>query len=73
VKYTEILQTYNAGDIAFIKSILDGEGIEYYFRGEHFNAFDPLVQPSVLLVMEDQAPDARELLEGLNLRIFGVQ
>ena len=30
-----ILEVRNAGDQAFIKSLLDAEGIVYYMQGEH--------------------------------------
>ncbi len=73
VKYVELLQTYNAGDIALIKSVLDGEKIDYYFKGEHFNAFEPLVRPSVLLVMEDQVPAVQDLLKDMDIRFLGAR
>ncbi len=62
MKYVEVLNSYNAGEIALIKSILDGERIDYYFRGEHFNALGLQVQPTVLLVMEDQVEHVHSLL-----------
>ena len=33
VDLVEVFSTYNPGDIAIIKSLLDGEGIDYYFQG----------------------------------------
>ena len=60
VDYEEILSTNNAADIAMIKSLFDGEGIVYYFLGEHF-AF-----PVRLMVNKDQVEEARELLKNLN-------
>lgn len=67
VDYVEILGTYNPGDIALIKSILDAEGITYYFHGEHFTYVRPLADPARLMVRRDEAPEALEVLGGLRL------
>ncbi len=72
VEYEEVLRTFNQGDIALIKSILDGAGIQYFFHGEIFNLVDPLIQPARLRVRKDQAGEARELLRGLNVSFLGV-
>ncbi len=72
VEYEEILRTFNQGDIALIKSILDDAGMEYYFQGEIFNLVDPLIQPARLRVRKEQAGEARELLKGLNVNFLGV-
>ena len=34
VDLVEVYSTYQQSDIAFIKSVFDGEGITYYFEGE---------------------------------------
>jgi len=72
MKFVEILNTYNPGDIALIKSLLDGDGIVYRFTGEHFNAMEPMVQPARLKVIEDQVERAREILNGFNGSFFAA-
>ncbi len=67
VEYTEILRTSNPSDIALIKSILDSEGIIYYFQGEHANNVLPPVLPARLRVNRDQETDAVEILKDLSL------
>ena len=63
----EILFTPSPGDMAVIKSLLDSEGVAYYFRGEFFSSMHPLVQPARLMVRTDQAEEVKEILEGLNI------
>lgn len=70
--YVEILSTFNLVDIAFIKSILDGEEIDYYLRGENFNYIDQLIQPVTLFVREDQAFTVKELLKDLPITYLGL-
>ena len=70
--FEEILSTFNLGDIALIKSILDDAKIEYYFRGEIFNQVDPLIQPAILVVRKDQVVTARYLLSNMNVSFLGI-
>jgi hypothetical protein len=72
VAYVRILSTYNAADVAIVKSILDDAEIEYYFTNEGFNGVSPLIQPEVLYVLRDQEEDAREALRGVDLRYMGL-
>jgi hypothetical protein len=72
IEFEEVLQTYNQGDIAVIRSLLDNEDIQYFFRGEIFNLVDPLIQPAKLHVRKDQSKRVRELLAGLNVTFLGV-
>lgn len=71
-KFVELLSSFNQGDIALVKSILQDAGIEYYVSGENFLNVDPLIRPAIFYVNEDQFADARELLKDLDLNIWGV-
>ena len=68
VEFEEILATYNAVEIAIIKSLLDPEGIDYYFKSEFFNYMEPLAQPAKLMVRKDHAQEARDILKGLRAK-----
>ena len=57
-----ILEIRNAGDQAFIKSLLDAEGIVYFMQGEHVAPYLYHALPMRLMVRRDQAAMARELL-----------
>ncbi len=72
VDYVRILGTYSPADIAFIKSVLDAEGITYYFLGEHFMYVRPLADPARLMVRADQAEKVREILADLDLTVTGL-
>ncbi|RMG04320.1 MAG: DUF2007 domain-containing protein [Nitrospirae bacterium] len=65
--FVKILSTFNPLDIAMIKSLLDPEGIEYFFLGEHFNYVRPLADPAVLMVRREQEEMAREILRDLTI------
>ena len=62
LEFEEILISLSGSDIAMIKSLLESEGITYYFRGESSYSFAP---PTRLMVEKDRANEAREILEGL--------
>ena len=72
VNYGEVLATYNPADIAFLKSLLDSEGIHYFFKGEHFMYVRPLADPVRLMVRTDQVEMALELLKDVELSIMGI-
>ena len=72
VDYKEVLATYNPADIAFLKSILDSEGISYFFKGEHFMYVRPLADPVRLMVRTDQFEKAVDLLKDVELSITGI-
>jgi hypothetical protein len=59
----EVYSTYNPGDVAVIKSILDGEDIHYFFQGENTNMLVGAGAYARLLVQEDHAERVREILQ----------
>jgi hypothetical protein len=72
IEYVEILSTVNPADIAVMKSILESEGITFYFQGEHFMHMSPCVLPARLMGEEANAEKARDLLQDLDLSIGPV-
>ncbi len=71
-KYKKFTVTINQGDIALIKSILDGEGIDYFILGEKFLTMDPLIQGAQIYVLSSDYDKAQKLLINFNPNIFGV-
>lgn len=63
VEMVEVFSTYNPGDIAVIKSVLDGESIHYYFQGENTNMLIGAGAYARLLVAEDQVDRVRDILK----------
>ena len=59
----EVFSTYSPGDIAVIKSVLDGEGLPYFFSGENVGLMIAAGAYARLLVPEDQAERVRDILE----------
>jgi Putative prokaryotic signal transducing protein len=57
-----ILEINNAGDQAFLRSILDAEGIDYFIQGATVAPYIFHAVPMRLMVRKDQADGARELL-----------
>jgi len=67
IEYVPILETHNAGDRVFLKSILDAEGITYFIQGEYVAPYVFNALPMTLMVKMDQADKARELLKDIKL------
>ena len=72
VNFVEILATYNPADIVFLKSLLESEGIQYFFKGEHFMYMRPLADPVRLMVREDQVEYAINLVKDVKLSVSGL-
>jgi hypothetical protein len=65
VDYECVLSTFNPGDVALIKSIMDSEKLTYFFHGEHFHQVRPLIEPAKLMVRKNQVQRARDILKHL--------
>jgi hypothetical protein len=65
VDLVEVYSTYKQSDIAFIKSVFDGEGITYYFEGESSIMLVAGGAYARLLVKAEEVPRAREILQEL--------
>ena len=72
VNFNEILATYNPADIVFLKSLLESEGIQYFFKGEHFMYMRPLADPVRLMVRDDQVEEVIELIKDVKLSVTGI-
>ena len=64
----EVFSTYDPGEIAVIKSVLDGEGIRYFFQGENINLLIAAGTRPRLLVDEDQEDRVRDILHELGFQ-----
>jgi hypothetical protein len=67
IDHEPVLGTYNPGDVALLKSVLDSAGITYYFDGDAVNPMRTYVEPAWLYVKSDQVEEARDLIDGLEL------
>ncbi len=66
--FIPILSTYNLGDIALIKSVLDNEGIEYFLQGENTAYIRGYMDPTILMVRNDQVKIVKELLKDFDVK-----
>ncbi len=66
-EFVPIIETHNAGDRVFLKSILDAEGITYFIQGEHVAHYLFNALPMRLMVKKEQASRAREILKDIEL------
>jgi len=66
-KFIKVYSTNNQGELALIKSILDGQKIKYFVKGENFSsiygAANGLTSMDIM-VREDIFTEANELLKG---------
>lgn len=67
IEFVPVLETHNAGDRVFIKSLLDAEGIVYFVQGEHVAPYLFNALPMRFMVRKDQADRAKEILKDIKL------
>jgi len=67
IEFKEVLSTNSPSDRALISSILDAEGITYLFQGEYVSTYVYNAIPVRLLVREEEAQKAIEILKDLEL------
>lgn len=66
-EFEELLSTYSPQDIAILKSLLESEGIKYFFQGEHTSHVLHLSIPIRLMVAKSQVKTAVEVIRDLKL------
>lgn len=63
MEFVTLIETQNPGELALIKSLLDGNRIDYYVQNEHFGGLYSLpVLPCVVMVRKVSVTRARTLL-----------
>lgn len=67
IEFVPVLETHNAGDRAFLRSILDAENITYFIQGEHVAPYLLNALPMRVMVRRDQADRVREMLRDVDL------
>ena len=74
IDFVPIMETHNAGDRVFIKSLLDAEGIVYYIQNETVAPYLFNALPMRIMVRSDQAAQAWELLKDIRLSYsYGIR
>ena len=66
-EYEFLLETHNAGDRVFIKSILDAEDIIYFIQNEYVAPYLFNAVPMKVMVKKDQIEKARDILKDVKL------
>ena len=67
IEYELVLEIQNSGDLIFLKSILDAEGITYYVQGEHVAQFIYHSVAMRLMVKKEEVTKVREILKDVKL------
>ncbi len=61
--FVKLIETQNPGELALIKSLLDGNGITYFVQNEHLGALYSIpILPCVVMVDEPDLLRAQTLL-----------
>lgn len=67
IEYELVLEFQSSGDLIFLKSILDAEGITYFVQGEHVAQFVYYSVPMRLMVKKEEVAKAREIIKDVQL------
>jgi hypothetical protein len=67
IEYIPVIETHNAGDRVFLKSLLDAAEITYFIQGEFVAPYLFNALPMVFMVKKDQVDEAREILKDVEL------
>ena len=62
-EFKKVYSTFNPVDIAFIKSILEENNIDYYVAGEQLSGIYPVARGMDVMVVATQAEQAKELID----------
>ncbi|MCK4911035.1 MAG: DUF2007 domain-containing protein [Thermodesulfovibrionales bacterium] len=63
--YSDLLATMDPSYVSFIRSVLDGEGIDHYVLGEHTSLAFMIPVQQIVRVRQDQIERAREILDDI--------
>lgn len=66
-EFVEVITVTSEGRIALVQAALDDAGIDYYLHGEAAHRLVPLPMATRLMVRDDQAEEAAQLLAELDL------
>ena len=67
LQFEPVIETQSAGDLAFLKSILDAEGITYFVQGEHVAQFIYHSVPMRVMVKKEEVSKVQEIIKDVNL------
>jgi len=66
-RFIKVLETTDLTDVVQIKAALDASDIRYFIQGDIIRSLRP-VDPSFVMVLEEDAEKAVDILKTLNLR-----
>jgi len=69
--YKIVYHSYNPADLAMIKSILEENDIDYQATGEWSGGVYPVAIGMEVMVTEDRADEAKELIEDFKKKTKG--
>jgi len=72
IDYIPVVETYNQGEIVFLKSLLEANEITYYMKNQMFNQLNQLVQPVQVMIAKKDVIKAVELLKDHNVTYLGI-